>query len=110
MANEPVKANRTLQIKIRTPSADSAKMLATMMKNSAPMYAAFGGARIRLLRNIDDPAQFVQIIDYQADPTFELNRQKLSSDPMARNIVQAWRMMFPGAIEIDVFEDVTEAV
>ena len=110
MANETAKANRTLQIKIRTPSADSAKLLTTMMKNSAPMYAAFGGARIRLLRNVDDPAQFVQIVDYQADPTFELNRQKLSSESITRNIVQAWRMMFPGAIEIDVFEDVTETV
>jgi hypothetical protein len=110
MSNGPGKTNRTLQIKIRTPSADSAKLLAMMMKNSAPMYAVFGSVKISLLRNVDDPAQFVQVIDYKADQTFELNRQKLSSDPITRNIVQAWRSLFPGAIEIDVFEDVTDTV
>jgi hypothetical protein len=110
MSNDPKKANRVLQVKIRTPSADSGKILASMMKNSALIYAAFGSVRIRLLKNVDDPAQFVQIIEYQADRTFEQNRQKLSSDPMTRNIVQGWRMLFPGAIEIDVYEDVTENV
>ncbi len=110
MSNDPVKANRVLQIKIRTSTADAAKLLASMMKNSAPLYEAFGGVRIRLLRNVDDPAQFVQIIEYQANQDFELNRQKLSSDPMTRNFVTAWRALFPGAIEFDVYEDVTESM
>jgi hypothetical protein len=29
---------------------------------------------------------------------------------MTRNIVQAWRSLFPGAIQIDDYEDVTESV
>jgi hypothetical protein len=39
----------------------------------------------------------------------EFNRQKLASDPMARNILQGWRMLFPGGVEMDVYEDVTES-
>jgi hypothetical protein len=110
MSDEPEKVNRTLHIKITTPSADSGKLLATMMKNTARMYEAFGGVRIRLLRNVDDPAQFVQVIEYKANKSLELNRQKFTGDPMTRNIVQAWRSLFPGAIQIDDYEDVTESV
>ncbi|HEY0224696.1 MAG TPA: hypothetical protein VGC38_09295 [Pseudolabrys sp.] len=81
-----------------------------MMKNTARMYEAFAGVRIRLLRNVDDPAQFIQVIEYQTDKSLEASRQKFTHDPMMRNIVQAWRSLFPGAIQIDDYEDVTDSV
>jgi hypothetical protein len=108
MATETGKAKRVLYLKIRTPSADAATLLVSMMNNAAPLYKAFGDARIRLLRNADDRSQFVQVIEYQADKTLELNRQKLASEPMVQAYLQTWRSLFPGAVEIDVYEDVTE--
>jgi hypothetical protein len=110
MANDAAKAKRILHVKIRTPSADATTLLTTMMKNALPMYQAFSDAQVRLLRNADDQTQFLQVIEYQTDPTFELNRQKLASDPVMHNYIQAWRTLFPGAIEIDIYEDVTEKV
>jgi hypothetical protein len=102
------KAKRVLFLKVRTPSADAATLLVSMMNNAAPLYKAFGDAKIRLLRNADDPAQFLQVIEYQADPALELNRQKLASEPMMQTYLHTWRSLFPGAVEIDVYEDVTE--
>lgn len=102
------KAKRVLFLKVRTPSADAATLLMTMMNNAAPLYKAFGDAKIRLLRNADDPAQFLQVIEYEADPAIELNRQKLASEPMVQTYLHTWRSLFPGAVEIDVYEDVTE--
>jgi hypothetical protein len=110
MPNEDAKANRTLHIKFTVPSPDAAKLLATMMKNVAPMYKAFGDARVRLLRNADDQTRFLQVIEYQADRALEQSRQKLASDPATHNFVQVWRSMFPGAVEVDVYEDVTDGV
>jgi hypothetical protein len=110
MSNDAGKSSRILHVKIKTPSPDAAKLLASMMKNAAPMYRAFGDVRIRLLRNVDDQAQFLQVIEYQVDQTMEQSRQKLASDPITQNIVQAWRALFPGAVEIDVYEDVTDNV
>ncbi len=110
MSNDAPKAKRTLHVKIRTSSPDAAKLLASMMKNAALLYKAFGDIRIRLLRNVDDQAQFIQVIEYQADQALEISRQKLASDPVTHNFVQAWRALFPGAIEIDVYEDVTESL
>lgn len=107
MSNDAAKTHRILHVKIRTPSPDAAKLVATMMKNAAPLYQAFGDVRIRLLRNVDNQVQFLQVIEYQADLAIEQSRQKLASDPVTQNIVQAWRVLFPGAVEVDVYEDVT---
>jgi hypothetical protein len=107
MSNDAAKTHRILHVKIRTPSPDAAKLVATMMKNAAPLYQAFGDVRIRLLRNVDNQVQFLQVIEYQADQAIEQSRQKLASDPVTQNIVQAWRVLFPGAVEVDVYEDVT---
>jgi len=107
MANDPAKTKRVLCVKLRTPSADTTSLLVTMMKNAAPLYKAFGDARVRLLHNVDDQTQFLQLIEYQTDQAFELNRQKWASDPMVQTYLQTCRSLFPGAIEIDVFEDVS---
>ena len=106
MADGPSSVTRFLHIKFRAPAADMTQML-PMMKMALPMLEAMG-ARVRLMRNADDPAQFVQIIEYQMDPTLEANRQKVASDPVIRNYMHAWRAVFPGPMEMDVYEDVTD--
>jgi len=108
MADDTPKAKRILHVKVKTPSADATSLLMTMMKNALPLYKAFGEAHVRLLRNADDQTQFVQVIEYQTDQAIEFNRQKLASEPMMQNYLQAWRTLFPGAMEIDVYEDITE--
>ncbi len=106
MANEEAaKVRRTLQLRFTLPTADSGQ-LATMIKAAAPFYQMFGKAEVRLLQNVDDPAKFVQIIDYEAVEDWELNRQRIASDPRMQVYLQTWRTMFPGALEIDVFQEV----
>ncbi len=102
---EAVKVRRTLQLRFTLPSADSGQ-LAAMIKAAAPFYQMFGKADVRLLQNVDDPAKFVQIIDYDANEDWELNRQRIASDPRMQVYLQTWRSMFPGGLEIDVFQEV----
>ena len=105
MSNDEPKIKRTLQLRFTLPSADSGQ-LAAMIKAAAPFYQMFGNAEVRLLQNVDDPAKFVQQIEYEAQEDWELNRQKLASDPRMQVYLQTWRTMFPGALEIDVFQEV----
>ncbi len=102
---EAAKVRRTLQLRFTLPSTDSGQ-LAAMIKAAAPFYQMFGKAEVRLLQNVDDPAKYVQIIDYDADEEWELSRQRIASDPRMQVYLQTWRSMFPGALEIDVFQDV----
>jgi len=102
---EAAKVRRTLQLRFTMPSADSGQLIA-MIRAAAPFYQMFGKAEVRLLQNVDDPAKFVQIIDYDANEDWELNRQRIASDARMQVYLQTWRTMFPGALEIDVFQEV----
>ena len=109
MAVDAKKVNRILVTKIKLPAAETFQSLSMMAKSATPFYAALGDGKMRLLRNVDNPTEVIQIVEYETDRAFELNRQKLASDPMFRNFVQAWRTMFPNGVEMDVYEDVTES-
>jgi hypothetical protein len=96
---------RVLQMKLRA-IGDPVQVLA-LIRSGAPFYRNLGGGAFRLLQNVDDPAQIVIEIDYQADAALELNRQKIAADPMVRNILQGWRTILAGNADVDVYEDVT---
>ncbi len=106
MADEQETLHRVLQMKIRA-LGDPAQVL-SLVKSTAPFYRALGGAKVRFLQNVDDPAQFVIEVEYDANAALELNRQKISSDPMVRSFLQGWRALLAGSAEMDVFQDVTD--
>jgi hypothetical protein len=108
MAEQSAKVKRTLLLRLKAPTPDAAKVLGSMMQNTAAMYQTFGDAKVRLLRNADDQTQFLQIIEFQADVAVERSRQKMASDPTMQNFLQAWRVMFPGAADAEVYEEVGE--
>ena len=105
MAGDDETLQRVLQLKFRV-QGDSAQILA-LMQSATPFYQALGGRRFRFLRNVDDPAQLLVEIEYEAHAGLELNRQKVASDPMVRTFLQGWRTMLAGSAEVDVYEDVT---
>src|SRR3974390_3122141 len=92
---------RTLQFKFRLSAADPVQ-LASLVKAAAPFYEFFGGTRMRLLQNVDDPAQFIQVIEYETPEALEINRQRIASDPRLQGYLQAWRAFLPGVVEVDV--------
>lgn len=104
------KVRRILLTKIKLPAPEAIGSLSMMMHSAKPFVAAMGNPEMRLLRNVDDPTELVQIVEYDAEHAVELNRQKLASDPMTRNFVQAWRTLFPGGVTMDVYEDVSDGV
>ena len=108
MAENPATLRRILHFRIRTPGMDAGQLL-SMIKPALPFFQAWGGKQVRLLRNVDDPAQFLQVIEYEAHEALELNRQRIAGDPMLRTYLQTWRTMLQGAVDVDVYEDVTDS-
>ena len=102
MANGETKIRRTLHFKFTLSGAP--EQMVAMIKSAAPLYQMFGDATVRLLQNVDDPGRFLQEIEYDAPAALEQNRQQVASDPRVQSYLQAWRSMFPGAIEIDVYK------
>lgn len=105
MAETANKVRRVLQMKMRA-LGDPQQILA-LMQGATPFYRALGTDKFRVLQNVDDPAQFLVEIEYEADTALELNRQKVASDPMVRAFLQGWRQMLAGSADMDVYQDVT---
>jgi hypothetical protein len=99
------KISRVLQLKFTLPTSDPTQFLA-FIKATAPYYELFGGKQVRILQNVDNPAQFIQIIDYDIHESLETSRQQIAADPRLQALLQAWRQMFPGTVEVDVFREV----
>ena len=98
---------RTLHLRFTAPSADP-KQLVALVQAARPFYEFFGGKNVRLLQNVDDPARFVQIVEYDTDANLEMNRQQIASDPRMQASLQMWRSVVAGAVEFEVYKDVTE--
>jgi hypothetical protein len=105
MASDESKVVRTLHLKFTLPAADPAQ-LSAMIKSAKPFYDFFGTTRVHLLHNVDDPARFIQVIEYEADASLEINRQRIASDVRLQGFLQAWRTILPGAVEVDVYQEV----
>ena len=106
MANESQSqtVRRTVQFKFTLATANSGHF-ASLLKAAAPFYEAFGGRRVRLLQNVDDPSRFIHEIEYDTPEVIELNRQRVASDPHVQAYLRTWRSLLPGAVEIDVYQE-----
>ena len=106
MAEPEEGVKRVLQIKMRA-LGEPGQVLA-LIRSAAPFYRTLGSAGFRVLQNVDDPAQILVEIEYEANAALELNRHKVASDPMVRTFLQGWRAILAGSADMDVYEDVTE--
>ena len=102
---EEANVKRVLHMKVRA-LGEPAQVLA-LIRSAAPFYRSMGAAGFRVLQNVDDPAQMLVEIEYEANAALELNRQKFASDPMLRTFLQGWRTILAGSADMDVYEDVT---
>jgi len=103
MAKSPT-VRRTLHLKFTAPSADP-KYLSTLVEAARPFYEFFGGKVIKLLQNVDDPARFVQVIEYETDAKLEMTRQQFASDARWQAMLQMWRSATSGSVELDIYAD-----
>jgi len=105
MANRSTTVRRTLQLKLTLATGD-ASQVATLVKAGWPFIAAFGGKRVRLLQNVDDPKRILQEIEYETHESLEVNRQKMASDPRVQAYLMTWRSLLGGAVDVDVYQEI----
>ena len=103
MANGEEKIRRILHFRFTLPGAP-AQML-PMIKSAASFYQLFGDAKVRLLQNVDDPDALhpggrLRGAGGDGDePPGDRQRSEFQA------MLQAWRALFPGGVEIDVFQE-----
>lgn len=102
MADGNTTIRRTLHFRFTMVNAPA--QVLEMLKTPAPFFQFFGEAKVQLLQNVDDTNRYLQVIEYTAPEAMEANRHQIASDPRIQAYIQAWRSMFPGGIEIDIYE------
>ena len=97
---------RILHFKFRMATPEPSQ-LAALLQSAMPFYQVSGVKHARLLRNVDDPNEFMQVLEYDVPEMIEMNRQAIASDSMLQGYLRTWRSLVPGGIDIDVYEDVS---
>lgn len=97
---------RTVHLRIQT-EPDRCDPLFSFLRNAIPFYEAPGGVRIRLLRNVEDPTRFIEVVEYDSVEAFEKDEERLRHDDRMRGYLQTWRSLLSGAVEVETYEDVT---
>ena len=52
---------------------------------------ADAATRARLLRNVDDPSQFIQVLEYRVPEMLEMNRRAIAGDALIQGALRTWR-------------------
>jgi len=84
--------------------------LRSFLRMAVPFYQAPQGIAVRLLRNRADPTRFVEVIEYDDEEAFEHDAARVRSDPEMRRLLERWRSLLVGGIEVEVFEDETDRI
>ena len=100
-------AFRILHLRIKTPK-ERADALFSFLKSAIPFYESPGGVRVRLLRRIEDPSQFIAVIEYDSMEAFDKDQHRVDNDPQMRGYLQAWRSLLDEGVEVETYEDVTD--
>ena len=93
-----------LRIRLKAPHPDS---LMSFLRQAVPLYEAPGGIRIRLLRNRNDPQEYIEIVEYNSRKAYEDDQHRVEHDPRMKKLLQEWRSLLAGDVKVETYEDMT---
>ena len=87
--------------RVRTSRAD----LEAFLVRARPTYEAPGGIRTRLQWALDDPAVFVEIMEYADRDTYDTDQVRVEQDPAMRALLAEWRTHLDGPPRVVAYQE-----
>ncbi len=84
--------------------------LVRFLRDAVPCYERPGGIRTRLLRDVDDPDAFIELIEYADRGTYERDQQRVATDPEMRGYLERWRALLADAPLVETYEELTAEI
>lgn len=100
---------RSVHLRI-TPRTGDHGELGAFLRGAILYYEALPGVRVRLLRNVEEPSRYIEVIEYDTVAAFDADEARISGDPHMQTLLQAWRETLDGEAIVETYEDVTEAL
>jgi hypothetical protein len=80
------------------------------MRNAVPFYQSLAGVSVRLLRSLDRPGRFAEIIEYTTDEAFRADQVRVADDKQMHGFLAQWRELLTEPPEVEHFADITAAI
>lgn len=88
----------------------SGQDLVKFLRRAVPFYQSVPGVNVRLLRSLDRPGRFVEIIEYATEEAFQADRVRLSDDSRMQSLLAEWRELLAEPPEVEHFADITAEI
>lgn len=79
-----------LHLRIRVATKRQANFLAFLAR-AFPIYEAPGDIRMQLLRDLNDPTSFIEVVHYATREAFDADQIRVKSDPETQKLLAEWR-------------------
>ena len=70
-----------------------------------PYYEQPGGIRVRLLEAMNAPDEFVELVEYRDQDTYEQDQVRVEQDPGMRALLAEWRQLHAGPLTVEVYRE-----
>lgn len=97
---------RFLHLRLRV-AGEKQESLLSFLREAVPFYEEPGGIHVRLLRSLEDPARFIEEVEYRDAETYDRDQVRVESDARMRSLLDRWRVLLEGPAEVERYEDVT---
>ena len=81
--------------------------LVSFLRKAIPFYEEPGGIRTRLLRDVDVPDAFIEVIEYETEASYAADQRRVAGDPAMIARLAEWRGLLAGPVEVQTLRDVT---
>lgn len=80
------------------------------LKQAIPFYESLPGVRVRRLRSVEEPARYIEVIEYETIEAFDRVQTRLSGDPRMLALIKRWRKLLKGNIDIETYMDIADTI
>src|SRR5512139_2431223 len=77
--------------------------LVEILREAVPFYEAPGGIRVRLLWDVANRDQFIEIVEYADQATYDRDQQRVAVDSQMKQYLDRWRALLVGPPQVETY-------
>lgn len=79
--------------------------LRAFLAKALPYYEQPGGIRVRLLRGVDSPTEFLEMVEYRDREAYERDQLRVQNDPVMKALLAEWRQLHVAPVSVEVYHE-----
>jgi hypothetical protein len=84
----------------------SGQDLIEFLRRAKPFYESLPGVKVTLLRSLDRPGHFIEVVEYTTQEAFQADLGRLSADERMKGFLAEWRELLTDPPEVEHFAEV----